>query len=389
MTVNGTLVDNIGAPIANMKVMIGSTIVTTDASGNFTIADVIEPYDVKIFQSALISQGVMFKGLTTETPVLVFPSFPGSQNTAMLTVNIPAMTVGQRAFVIFTNENNVQEQGIIIPPNISSNFTVRWQGSASISGKVIVFITDFSAGLVQSYENYGEKSQSLTNGGSFTTTFTTGEVALNPGEANISGALNVPSGYTAPSTALLVNYKQGGGLIYPFNAGASLSDAAGLNFDFVVPTGLPTSFRFILAGSAYGVNLREYTSKCSITSSGTSNNTVSPETFSVLSAPANNSQNINLNSTISAGIGSGSGVNLFTFDGPDRVFYVVTTESSVNMPDFSALGLGIGSSLIYDWSVVKFGAVSGMDEFVSGNFYNNQNLVFYSSSAEWKFTTAP
>jgi hypothetical protein len=59
------------------------------------------------------------------------------------------------------------------------------------------------------------------------------------------------------------------------------------------------------------------------------------------------------------------------------------------MPDFSALGLGIGSSLIYDWSVVKFGAVSGMDEFVSGNFYNNQNLVFYSSSAEWKFTTAP
>jgi hypothetical protein len=80
---------------------------------------------------------------------------------------------------------------------------------------------------------------------------------------------------------------------------------------------------------------------------------------------------------------------MFIFDGPDRVFYVFTTGSTLTMPDFSPFGYGIGSALNYEWSAIKYGQTNSIDEFVSGNFYYNSSMTFYSSSGEWRFVTAP
>ena len=386
ITVNGKVLDNSGVPVNGAKVSIGTQMDTTDINGFFTLENISKPYDIKVLISNE-NYGYFFQGLSTGSPQLSTGPYTKIQFSCNLTTEIPALTGNERAFVIYTDRNEVQQSAIIIQPNQSVPMNISWRGTPSLSGKLIVFIVNFLNGEVQSYEKYGERTVSLSNGGNPTQTFQESDLTLNPDDSTISGTLSVPGGYTQPQINFQINYKQGKALIFPFSSGTTLSTKDSLSYTFIVPTGLPTLFRYILSGNASGSNTFEFTSKSRVTTAGSSNNTVNLEAFSTLLNPPNNQFNVNLSTSFDVNSGSGSGVLVYTFEGTDRTFQVITTQSTATLPDLTSLGINIGANHNYDWSVAKYGSLTSINQFTEASLFNNSSIFYFTSSAERHFTT--
>ena len=387
ITVNGKVLDNSGVPVNGAKVSIGTQMDTTDINGFFTLENISKPYDIKVLISNE-NYGYLFQGLTTGSPQLSTGPYSQTQYSCNLTTTIvPSLTGNERAFVIFTDQNEVQQSALIIQPNQSVIMNVKWRGVSPVNGKLIVFIVNFLNGEVQSYEKYGERSISLNNGGNPQQTFQDNDLTLNPVDSTIQGTLSIPGGYSQAEANFQINYKQGKALIYPFSSGTTISTVSGLSYNFVVPTGLPTQFRYVLSCSAGGSNTFEFTSKSRVTTAGSSNNTVNLEAFSTLLNPPNNQFNVNLSTSFDVNSGSGSGVLVYTFEGTDRTFQVITTQSTATLPDLTSLGINIGANHNYDWSVAKYGSLTSINQFTEASLFNNSSIFYFTSSAERHFTT--
>jgi hypothetical protein len=386
--VNGKVVDNSGFAVAGADVSIGAQVTTTATDGSFTIQSVSTPYDVKVLITDIQSFGYLFQGLRSSTPKLSTGPYASEQFNTTLTTTIPALTGNQRAFIIFTNQNDVEKSAMIVQPNISTTMNVMWKGNNSITGKVIVFVVEFLNGEVLSYEKYGERSVTLNNAVPKNEIFQDSHINFNPVESNISGVFSIPAGYSQQAANFVINYKQSGSLIYPLSSGTTLSTVSGFNYTFVVPTGLPTPFRCIIACSAGGSNSYEFTSKSIVTIPGSSNNNVYLEAFATLLSPPANQSGVDLNTDFIVNSGSGTGVMVFTFEGPDRIFQVTTPQSNSKIPDLTSLGISIGTNLNYSWSVSKYGNLNTVDEFVSGCLYDNPSIVYFTNSTERNFHTA-
>ena len=384
-TVTGKVINEIGNGIPNTTVFITGTNepTTTGADGSFAISGVTAPYDLIMVSGNF---GFQYKGLSTFTPQLLAIGPASTSNSATLTVVIPAMTAGQQCRAYFTDGVNVQSVSApIVFPAVTKTFSVSWPSGASITGKIIVLIYTVSGTIISHYDKYGEiANYTINNGGVQTQTFTSSDITVVPGNAIVTGSISSPANYNVSGSALLIKFGNAGSPL----SGSGLYQIAGNTYSYNVPTGLTTAPVISVEGVGTGPNNIQ-TFKAGTVTVPSTGNVIILESAATLSSPPNGETNINFNTNFTFSSGSGTGLNVVSFTGQGKSFYVFTTASNVKLPDLSNLGLGISASTVYNWNLIKICTFSGIDQFVSSGIYFNPGYVSESFSETRSFTTAP
>ena len=386
VTINGIVGDAKGGGIGGLTVIINGSTATTASDGSFAINNITTPYDVKIMQSGVsVPTGILYRDISSINPVLYAPGITSSINSSLLTVNTPGISAAQTAKVYFTDGLNIESIGTIASSSASTSFTVKWPGSSSITGKVIVLIYTKIGSEIVSYNYYGEKSGFvLSNGSPSTATFTSAELPAVSGDTIVSGTVTAPSGYSSVTSSLQLTFRLQGSNM---NA-ESLVTFLGSNFSFRIPKALTSTFRTLINGSANGTSSGAQTTKSSQVAVGSTGNNLILDEVPSLTAPTTTT-NIDTTTTFSFVPGTGSGVNLISYASTSANFYVFTNYSACTIPNFSAFGLGLGSSVSYQWNVQKLSGISNTNNMVSGIVLNNANLVGTANSEIRSFTTTP
>lgn len=383
ITVVGKVINAIGNGIIGATVSIEDSIKTTDANGSFVISGITTPYDVKIIPPG--NSGIIYKGLTTASPQLYSAGI--ADFFATLNVTIPPLSVNQKAAVFFTDVIHIQTSNAISFPGTAAMVFVRWTGSSSITGKIIVLVYTLAGGHITTYEKYGEKTGFTLNSGSTqSVTFTAPELTLNPGESTISGALTIPSGFVNPNNSIGLKFTSAGANVF-LN---TLDTVNAATFNYIVPTGLPNTPQFVISGYAAGpgsVNLSTYKAVTS-TAPATALNIVL-DTPPTLTTPPNAATNIDTNTNFTYSAGSGTGIYRLSFQAVGKSFYVITQSTTTKIPNLNSFGLGIGSSLNYSWGVLKYNGITSMDEYVSTPLLFNPLYSSEAQSERHTFTTIP
>jgi hypothetical protein len=329
---------------------------------------------------------MIYRGLTTLSPILYHFGSSGIHNECTLDVSLPSISANQKAVVVFTDSQRVQQGSTITAPSLLTSYTPDWYfPSASIAGKVIVLIFTLNGSQVVTYDKYGEKSVVLTNGGHVTVAFQPGELTLNPSESNVSGSVTVPAGYEAPNNSLVIRYTTLNGI----TRYSGLEYAQSTNsFNFTVPTGLTSMCKFLIISSSAGPD-GQHTSKLVEVTPGSINNQITLSESPVLISPAENTTGIDTSTVFTYSSVTSPGVNVVSFHTGDRDFYVVQNSTSTKIPDFSSYGIPLGQSISYAWFVSKYPNIPTVDSFVSTWLDNNNSLGTGMTTQTRHFTTVP
>ena len=384
-TVSGKVINEDGYGISDTKVFITGTNEpkTTGADGTFAVNGVTAPYELSMASGNF---GYLYKGLTTFTPQLLAIGSDATTNSASLTVVIPSMTAGQQCRILFTDDANVQSDGGIIRfPKDSTTLQVYWSGAASITGKIIVLIYTVAGDAIIHYDKYGElDNYTINNAGVQRQIFTASDISVVPGNATVTGSIVPPADYNYLKSNLIINFGNRGSSF----SGEVLYQITGNTFSYLVPTGLTTTPVISIMGMGSGSDHRQ-TYKTRVVNIPSSENVVSLETATELISPPDNESNINFNTNFTFTPGTGTGVNVVLFKGHGNIFHVFTTASTVNLPDFSNLGLEFSTSSFYNWEIYKFNTFTGIDQFVSSGIHFDPDYVSFTLSELRSFTTAP
>ena len=384
--ITGTVGDPSGNPLPGLSVIIGSSNTVTASDGTFSIDGVVTPYDLKLFQNST-GTGLVYRDLTAQTPYISAIGITASVNSADLTISIPSLTSIQKALVFFTDGEYMESKGEIPFPSNSVTLSPKWSGTSSITGKVIVLVYSKVGTEVLSYNNYGEKAGvSLSNGSTSNVTFTSADIATDPGETNVSGTVTAPSGYSSVNSTIEITFRMSGP---NFNGGGSLQFTSGTSFNYLVPAAVASNFRLFVNATANGSVTGQYTSRSSQVAVGSTGNNLILDDAPVLNLPIGASTNIDTNTSFSFVPGAGIGVNLMYFSSPSSKFYVFTNYSAGTIPNFSASGLGIGSSVNYQWLVEKLSGIPNTNQMVSTSFSRNTQFAGVADSETRTFTTSP
>jgi hypothetical protein len=388
-TVSGKLVDESGFPVGGVRVKIGDNETQSGSDGSFVLNEITYPYNLKVLMLGSPNRAYYYENLNLTQPIVTLFGTEGSHYNADITVTIPPMSGQERAYVIFSDLNKVQSDAVIVQPNTSVNFTVRWKGNEQLSGKVMVLVVNYISGAVINYEKYGEKSVSITANSSNTVSFYAPDLSFNPGEINVSGNLIIPAGALSPRIDLQLNFKQGGSLISPFTSGTTVSYINGTNFSLILPADISPMPRFVFGGSALGSNIYEFTTGTLVYSQPVTVVSIDLNSFPVLISPAHSASDVTYSTLFRISLSGGNFAFVYTFDGNDRVFYLVTMSTEVRIPDFRDMGFGIASSHSYEWWVSGYGNITSTDEFLGYDIHSNNSLKKYISSTQRSFSTSP
>jgi len=382
ITVNGKFQDPFGTPYALKTVIIGSQTTTTDNNGVFTINNVTTPYDVFLLTYA--TTAVVLKGLTVSKPQI--GGFIGGALSSSMTVQIPTVVPGSKATVLFadtSSNSNVNGTGTIYEGSSNVNFNLGGPNGNIISGIVYVLqYTQNAAGVITGYTKFGQQGVTITLGTNPTITFTPPQLTTDPGESNVSGAVNAPVGYAGVSADLRLNFGAKNNIQ---NDGMNLQIINNSAFSFVVPSGLPSTLKLSIEARSTNPSSHKILS----VTPGTSNAVINLEQSPVLTSPPNGAVDIDTNSLFTYNQGSGTGINIVVMYNFGSSFTIYTKDNSVKIPNLAAYGDPIGAMVQYDWFVARVNEFNSMDAFCS-SFYKT-NPMFNSSviSGMSGFTTKP
>lgn len=266
--------------------------------------------------------------------------------------------------------------------------TVSWFGPATTTGTIHALQWQRDAGgLPIDYKGYGTKTGvALSNGGAFPGQ----NVALtNVAEANLSGSVSVPTGYTLSQKVLSVSFSPNA------NVPVLTDSTATNNFSYVTPNigGATMLLAATATKPAMAQVVISYKAGLAPSATGVSLNIpAAPE----LGLPANAATNITPSTDFSWSAFSG-GVYMVYFNGPGSQpgYYVVTTATTTRIPDLSSLGLALPPATSYSWSVYAFApfasvdAAAGPEGFLAGLFSLPSSDRSIALTYSRTFTTAP
>jgi len=387
--IEGKVVDYLGFPAEGIKVYLGSSHTITGIDGSFRLSSSTDTFDVSLVEDRYTQKiGTMYNGITISNPVLYIHSSPNTYNKGNAVVITPKLSSIQKAVIFFTDIYMHESWEIAEPPDSISVLFVKWNGANKITGKVICMVYSIINGVATSFEKYGEKQNiEVTKGGTTVITFTENDLNINPVESGINGNITGGNGNISSGFSLTTLSKTTGN--FAFNYLPAISFEQGSNFMYVIPTGLPTPFRYIVNAAAEGNIYPEFSYKSKSLVSGSNNVDIALEVIPILSEPSEGAVNIDLNTIFDFNIGSGAGINEITFYSAQTLFYVFQFQKYLTLPDFSSMGIPIGSNINYRWSVRRICYYRNMDEFVSKNPVYNDSLVSVTSTKERNFTTKP
>jgi hypothetical protein len=381
---------NPGPSYAGAKVMIpGHAPVTPDGSGAFEISGVQAPYDLVVhYPAALNNTGMvfLFKGLQRNDPTLPANFSSGRRTQVSGTISgsgIPLAAGRKLALLVSTPFSSDP-----LDPITESTYSqeTSWFGAESVTGTLhaLELGTDPSTGQ-PIYGAYGRRQGvTLTQGSPLTGQ----DIALSPiGTASVSGRVADAPGLVLQQASISIELPNEGGMrLFTYSPATS-------GFQMTVPD---------VEGATFAVNATvrwpgnpgsSWISKKGIRA-GTTDLVLTPEAPTRLLTPASTAQVADLSAGFSW---EGQPRAIHQLDlfasiagGPHfQVIQVLTTDTRVDMPDLSPLGLTTshrGAS--YFWSVASGGPVESVDDWMRSTPAPSDSR-FGSSGGPRSFTTAP
>lgn len=370
--VSGTVIDNLSQPTPGVRVQVGSTLVTTDASGHFSIPSVESPYDVTLVPEDG-ADPYLYLGLTTHEPTLRIFDRPlnpvtKTQSTTLL-LDLPQVGSGSvQAGLVIEGPDD------LAPPTVSFvsstapgqyPITIAWAGDATLAIRIQAFRyeTDATTGAPKHYVGYDTVSLDVANGAP--ATWKASWKAPTFAESTLSVSTSLPDGYQILDSALVLRSK-GAARGFPFAA----RSGGGPEISFVVPD---------LPGATFELQIctGDFESACCRTlpglTAGAKGVPLEIERGPTLLSPAQDG---------SFGIGTqlewvkhGEGAVFVRLQPRESAtgrprYYLATGGDSAKLPDLTGLGVKLPPGLAYYLEVFRNGAIESVDELAEkGPYY--------------------
>jgi len=361
-TISGKVVDDIGQPLANRTVLIGSISTTTDSSGAFTLKGVATPYDLTILAPAPTKFASIYTGLTRTDPTVPDLSVTDSPT---MNATIKGTLSGGDPFptapdvvTVVTWGSMDQAFGGDFATTSSYSFDVLWSSPATITGSVHALqwkIDDNST--VTDYVAHGSKSGvSLTNAATVNGT----DLSLTaPTIDSVSVTATPPPGHEIFARNVVLGWDDGAFIQV---SGDRLDGGV---LEVPVPSNIGAK-ALVQFRSVSGDLSMESDAQLTRLSPGTTGATVSLPPPAHLTTPANNATGVDTSTDfVWTPVSSAFHVLFLEGSANDPGYGIVSAGTRVRIPDLSAHGLGLPSGHNYDAILVAFGPYASLDAFAA------------------------
>ncbi|HMQ69750.1 MAG TPA: hypothetical protein PKC58_12245 [Ignavibacteria bacterium] len=378
-------------PASNKQVMISDATVLTGPDGSFLVNNVVFPYDITLIDSNYsYPEYTVYKNLTTENVNLVLDYIGNSTYNAMIEINFTGNVFANdlEGKLIFTDGEYFNKY--VSFQNFSNNSTTYLNidlPDNSVTGKIILITyKKNNTGEIISYENYGEINSVIINSIGYNSyTFDSAAVSLNPGEVSVSGSNNILPGENRTLNSIF--YLSYTNKNYRYNyLSSDFGNVTGDNFNFLIPTGLPTPFNVFVKKDIYaggGVLSGNY-----LVEPGIYNN-IEIKSPSLPINPEANASNVTNNTYFTYSAGGGKGVyEIFIKNTSALVSYrIVTASENFSMNDINIRGFESIKDNDFFWLIFKHGEFISMNDYAIDKI--NRPEWFSNRSYSQGFHTAP
>jgi hypothetical protein len=396
VTVTGKVVGQNGQAVAGVPVLVpGKVSTNTDASGNFSIANVTTPYDINVVDAAN-KQALVYKGLTRTDPTLVFlGSTPGTARHGTINgqVSGPGFTPNQGANdvtrVVFASPETAGStttgvSGLFGPVNLT------WYGPTATTGNLYALQWTKDANslpVANGYKGYRTRSGIAVNDGStLNNQFDTLQTVPT---TQFTATVTIPAAYTLSSKSLFLRVSQ-------FAIISLLGDATpNATLSYYTPNvGGATLLLQATAIKGAGNGTVYYKNGAGPGATGVA---VTIPAAPDLSLPVDAATGVDTTVTFSWTPMTGA-IHLLIFTSASNPGYIILTAgTSASIPNLKGLGLGLPSAQTYTWQVYGIGPFATADDAAGaagflGALSSPTSLTtdgYYGVSASRHFTSAP
>jgi hypothetical protein len=371
-SVTGHVIDFWGHPVPSLQVQIGSTRVSTDESGAFTVPDVPTEYDVSmVYTDAVWRQAVAwaYLGLTRRDPTLQINIGAQRRDGSLDVVFSPKPTLGagKRIDVALSSGH-----GADVYENLSVNGTTAesptWYGPATVAatGHGLLWQRD-SQGLPSGYLGYGSAPVQLDEDSDSTLTLDLSAASIQSGK--IAGAIT-PAGVASRRNWLFLR----------FDSDATLELVAQTNaeddFSFLAPA-IGGSSLTVAASEGY-FSEQYAVAHADNLAPGAQVELTIPAPM-VQQSPAEGTTAVTSTTRFSfSGAEAGPYVVAFYSQASDdpnppatlkQIIYVVTAKKQLTLPPFLGGDFTLYPNRRYLWVVTTHGPRASMDELAAEGGY--------------------
>lgn len=363
VTVNGTVVDlaltplGIAFPGASATVAIDGTDVPVATDGTFTVTGVHMPYDV-VVGIPTFNFVMVYEGLTRADPTLTVPELgtpftttvAGSIGTTLGANEMGLVLPGGDAFATGTTMLTSGSGPAFGPTSVA------WGGSATRTTTLYALTAHVptGGGAPTSFTGYGSTAVTLTDG------VATSGVSINLGgvtTATMDGSVTLPVGYSLDGAGVVLRLGAPTGALLGIAPSVASTSFTGVH----VPE--HSGIRYGIAASASDATGRVTRAWRDTPGPGTTATIALPAPV-VPTAPKPNATQVGPGATFSW-TGLPSAVYLAILEPPstsDPTVYVFSDQTSVPLPDTSAVGMPLTAGTTYGYRVQAIGPMASIDE---------------------------
>lgn len=362
--IQGRVLDTAGQPVSGVPIVVsGKAAAITANDGSFTVEDVPSTYDVSVIFNTQ-NAALIYRGLTRRDPVLSYITVASSPKSAEIAGTVPAVP-GRRTRVFFVSG----EWSAATTANANTgdySLAPEWYGSAAaITGTIYVLRwTQGLDGLPDLYDGYAERDLTISDGGTFPVSFAAGDLT-DPSELTIKGDVVVPTGYFLQQKSFGLDFGIPRIVI-------DTDGAAATSFNFNVPE-IPEPSFFVSARAAMPTVTTNRTTSITRTglAAGATGIDVVLEEAPRPSLPVHSATGVTTSTSFVWSAGGGTGVNIYIANpavSSNPTYMAILAENSTQIPDLSAIGMGLPAGAQYDWGVLRQLGVSSVNDAASAAF---------------------
>lgn len=386
-TVRGSVIDERGAPVPDVKVLVvGHPVVTSDASGRFTVPDVAVPYDLAAVVGAPEPMAVVYKGVRRLDPKI---SGVGRPPSAVRTATVFGSLGGLSGMPLPPDRRlglvlAAPEATSYLAPMASADYKLEvvWPDASTLEGTVHALEWQVDAmNLPLAYQHASRGGIALTQ----RATLHNQDLVLAPvPTSTLSGTVSMPDDYRLDSRRCLVHFGAGDPIEVARQAPSEEPLSSG--FSFVLPKVPGARARLELKATSADGGATLATRNGS--AADMTNLAIDLPSASTPLAPADQATDVDATTVFQWSGGTGlAGLFLVPKTGDGLQFAVFTTEATATLPDLSALGAALPRSAKLVWLVANFAEVADVTSYLGGP--PSQERTTLTHSAMRALTTAP
>lgn len=375
ITVTGVIQDNAGNPLEAEDVLVAGTLLTTNSAGQFTLANVIPPYDIVHYYAPGDYVSVYPGATRTDPTISIFSGSPDSIATVSGTIS---PTIGAGTLTVQGLYPPIYSQsGGSFSMNSYTNRQFRWFQTASLNTTFhyIRYETDAN-GVVNNLIDY--KAQAVTlDDGSTPTINVTMDAAV---EGALTGNVTLPAGYSIDQVSADV--------LVDGDSILRLGDTTAGTFSYITLSGAGLTASVEARGIQTGLDTDSAYGIASFTGAPTSSTTLAIPEGGVFTSPAANATlspgtAVTWTNTLTGSQGHILFVSPDDFTGTTMRFFA-GGATSLTVPDLTLLGVALGTEA-YTVRATSFAPGVTTDDFLTGSgfFLPAPSGLSYSSSTDY------